>query len=292
MENRNANQQQPGMPPRNNKTSTTVGAIIILFGSFLLLKNLSLNAFLPNWIFGWQMILIIIGLVIGVNSKFEKKSALILITIGSVFLLRDWIGFSAGKVLFPALAIGLGFYLIKRNRKTPIIPTTPTDGPPKHPTDEFDWDKRVMDDDSGTAERQHAYQQDTSSHTHSYTNGYGNSHFQSLENYLKIDAIFGNAKKIIMSRNFLGGTLTNVFGSTEINLLQADLKQPVVIDIFQLFGSTKIIVPPHWGVTMQVSSILSDNDDRRVLLNHPYDEHKKLYLTGSSIFGSVTLKNS
>jgi hypothetical protein len=116
--------------------------------------------------------------------------------------------------------------------------------------------------------------------------------FQYAENYLKIDAIFGSSNKIILSKNFLGGTITNIFGSSVINLLQSDITQPVVVDTFQLFGSTKIIVPPHWIVTPSVSSIFGDVDDRRIMINHPYDESKKLYLTGTSLFGTVTIKNS
>lgn len=291
METTNNTNQTPGMPPKNSKSSTTVGAFIILFGVFLLLKNLDFGYLMPRWIFGWQMILIIIGLVIGVNSKFEKKSAYILITIGSVFLLRDWIGFSPGKILIPALAIVLGIYLINRNRKTPEIPTPPQT-PPSHPTDEFDWDKRVVDFEGNASNGANPSQENTGYAQGNTSAEHATNAFQYSENYLKVDSIFGSAKKIVISKNFLGGTLTNIFGSTEINLLQADLTQPVVIDVFQLFGSTKIKVPPHWNVSPSVSSILSENDDRRVIINHPYDHNKKLFITGTSIFGSFTIKNS
>lgn len=281
--------QNTDFPPNNNKTSTTVGAIIIIAGVFLLLRNLHLGFLLPNWLFGWQMILIIIGLVIGVNSKFEKKSSVILIVIGSVFLLRDWLDFSPGKIIIPALAIVLGIYLINRNRKTPELPF-PTDDdnttpPPVPPKDEFDWDKRVVDFNPSDGNNDAFVHDDKSRGQNSYSNYYS-------ENYLRIDSIFGSAKKIILSKNFLGGTMTNIFGSTEINLLQADLNQPVVVDTFQLFGSTKIIVPPHWTVSTSVSSILSENDDRRKIINHNFDENRKMYITGTSIFGSITIKNS
>lgn len=295
MEKTNNMRQKPIMPPNNNKSSTTVGAIIILFGVFLLLKNLDFGYLFPGWIFGWQMILIIIGLVIGVNSKFQNKSSLILITIGAVFLLREMLHFNAGKILIPAVAIVLGIYIINRNRKIPEVPMPSPDTPPQHPTDEFDWDKRVID---GT-EQQNAGLTDYANNdyidnqkTAPRQQGPSGNTFYYAENYLKIDSIFGSAKKIVLSKNFLGGTMTNIFGSTEINLLQADLNQPIVIDVFQLFGSTKIIVPPHWMVTPSVSSIFSENDDRRVMINHPFDESKKLFITGTSIFGSLTLKNS
>lgn len=287
METMNNTQQKPVLPPSNNKSSTTVGAIIILFGVFLLMKNLDMGYLFPNWLFGWEMILIIIGLVIGVNSKFQKKSSLILIIIGSVFLVKDWVNFSIGNIIFPIIAITVGIYIINRNRKAEGIPIPPQD-PPTHPTDEFDWDKRVIDFTNDTTEHRtytnHA--QEPKAQGPSAYNGYY------AENYLKVDSIFGNAKKIVLSKNFLGGTITNVFGSTQVNLLQADLNQPIVIDVFSLFGSTKIIVPPHWMVNSTISSILSETDDRRVIINHAFDDNKKLYITGTSIFGNVTIKNS
>lgn len=287
------NYQTPPPPPNNSKSATIVGAFIVLFGAFLLLKNLNLGFLIPSWLFGFHSILIIVGLVIGVNSKFEKKSSYILITIGVIFLLKNWMDFSTGKVLIPLLAIVLGIYLIQRNRKLPSLPDDP-ETPPAPPTppfrDEFDWDKRVDENDpinvNNSDER-------TDSNPFAHTNEQkGYSYNRYAENYLKVDSIFGSSKKIILSKNFLGGSMTNIFGSTEINLLQADLTQPIVIDVFQLFGSTKIIVPPHWMVSTSISSILSENDDRRVIINHPFDENKNLYITGTSILGNVTIKNS
>lgn len=279
----------PQLPPSNNKSSTTVGAIIILFGVFLLLNNLDLGFLFPSWLFSVPMILIIVGLVIGINSKFEKKSSFILIAIGGIFLLRKIFGdFNPFQVLFPAIAIIIGIYIINRNRKAPNFPTPPNNTPTPHPTDEYDWDRRVVNltDETDPSQAQSA----TADASNKYSGA--QSQFQFSENYLKVEALFGSANKIILSKNFLGGTITNIFGGSVINLLQADFSQPIVIDTFQLFGSTKIIVPPHWIVTPSVSSIFGDMDDRRIMINHPYDESKKLYLTGTSIFGTVTIKNS
>lgn len=289
------NTQPPIMPPKNNKSANIVGTIIVFLGLALLLKNLNLGLWFPRWIFGWEMILIIIGLVIGVNSRFEKKSALILIAIGGIFLLKNFMYISVGKVIIPLIAIAIGVYLIMRNRNQtfpPIPPPTTPETPEPSPND-FDWDKRVhtpsieAEQASPSAHQEKAQNPYGQQHT-AYQGGFSNPG----ENYIKIDSIFGNAKKNIFSKNFLGGTLTNVFGSTEINLLQADLKQPVALDVFQLFGSTKIIVPPHWVIATSVSTILGENDDRRIILTHAVDQNKCLYITGTSILGNITIKNS
>ncbi len=276
-----------GKPPKNNNSSNLVGFIIVFLGVAILFKNLNIGNILPHWIFGWESILIIIGLVIGVNSKFEKKSAIVLIIIGGAFLLKNSLDINLGKFLIPAAAIGLGFYLINRNKKSPNLPPTP----PKN--DEYDWDKRVdqnfqAGEDSPSSQNPDSYAQ-TSSSEHK---PYGRNFLPDFENYLKVDNFFSDTKKIILSKNFLGGNITSVFGSTSLNFLQADLKQPVVIDTFQLFGSTKIIVPTNWKVYSNVSSIFGEVDDRRPMIEVVTDDNKKIYITGTSLFGGLTIKNS
>jgi len=283
----------PPIPPRNNKSANIVGAVIVFLGLALLLKNLNLGIWFPRWIFGWEMILIIIGLVIGVNSQFKKKSSIILICIGSLFLLKDLMDLSFGRVIIPLGAIILGIYLIMRNRNHTPPPVPPINNPTPE-KDEFDWDARVKSEGDAEDSFQSPFDRAETNFTQQpapeqrQNKGYS----YEGENYIKVDSVFGNAKKIIFSKNFLGGTMTNVFGSTEINLLQADMQQPIALDVFQLFGSTKIIVPPHWVVATTVSSILSENDDRRVILTNIIDQSKCLYITGTSIFGNITIKNS
>lgn len=291
MERERDHKTPPPTPPRgNNKSANIVGFAIVFLGTALLMRNLDLGFPFPRNIFGWEMVLIIIGIVIGVNSKFEKKSSIILIAIGGLFLLRRLLDFSFGGVVIPILAIAIGIYFIVRNRNHPV-PPIPPHTPSDTNKDEFDWDKRVDIANDPADAYKSSFEQprdpltgDTQQTRRTYT--------YEGENYIKVESIFGYAKKIIFSKNFLGGTMTNLFGSTEINLLQADIQQPVALDVFQLFGSTKIIVPPHWVVATTASCILSENDDRRVILTNVKDQNKCLYITGTSIFGNITIKNS
>ncbi|PRD57255.1 LiaF transmembrane domain-containing protein [Sphingobacterium gobiense] len=291
MERERDHKTPPPIPPRgNNKSANIVGFAIVFLGMALLMRNLDLGFPFPRNIFGWEMILIIIGIVIGINSKFEKKSSIILIAIGGLFFLKRFLDVPFWGTIFPMMAIILGIYFIVRNRNQstpPIPPYTPSD----KDKDEFDWDKRVdvanepADAYKSSFERPRDGSLDDQQQTKKAYTYEG-------ENYIKVESIFGYAKKIIFSKNFRGGTMTNLFGSTEINLLQADIQQPVALDVFQLFGSTKIIVPPHWIVATTASSILSENDDRRVILANVTDQNKCLYITGTSIFGNITIKNS
>lgn len=288
------NTNNDNRPPKSNNTTNFAGAFIILFGLALLLKNMRLDIF-PRWIFGWEMILIVIGLVIGVNSKFQKKSSVILIAIGSIFLLKDLVGMSFGKFFIPAMVIAIGIYLIKRNRVVPPLPPLPPEHPDR-PDDEYDWDKRV-DPDYASGEifpptgNYTASSQPVDSHTSTGSAAYANYSAQH-DSYLKVDTFFSDTKKSLLTTNFLGGTITSVFGSTKINFLQADIRQAVVLDTFQLFGSTKIIIPPHWQVSSNVASIFGELDDRRPMLDITTDKNKKIYITGTSIFGGLTIKNN
>lgn len=285
----NQTHHTPGKrPPENNRSSTVVGFIILFLGLAILLKNLDMGVLIPGWLFGWEMILIVIGLVIGVNSKFKKKSAMVLITVGGIFLLKDIIGLELGRLILPAAAIGLGFYLINRNKSSPVQPPPPSDD-----DNDFDWDRRVEPHPSGEPSAPEDLKDSPIAPSDSAEqNSYNKSFGADFDDYLKIDNFFSDTKKNILSKNFLGGNITSIFGSTSLNFLQADLKQPVVIDTFQLFGSTKIIVPTNWKIYPNVSSIFGEVDDRRPIISIVTDDHKKIYITGTSIFGGLTIKNS
>lgn len=286
----------PPTPPRgNNKSATIVGFAIVFLGAALLMRNLGISLPFLRAFFGWEMILIIIGVVIGVNSKFENKSAVILIAIGGLFIVKRIIDLPFWGVIVPIAAITFGIYFIARNRKpTSLPPFTPHTPPPPRSaaTDEFDWDKRVDPHTQSDIDYASPFEQRESKKDEGSNPYEKKEYVYEGENYIRVESIFGSAKKIVFSKNFLGGNMTNLFGSIEINLLQADIKQPIALDVFQLFGSTKIIVPPHWIVTTTASSILSENDDRRAILSNVQDQNKCLYITGTSLFGSITIKNS
>ena len=297
MERERDHRTPPPIPPRgNNKSANIVGFAIVFLGAALLMRNLDLGLPFVREVFGWEMILIIIGIVIGINSKFENKSSVILIAIGGLFVIKRLIDLPFWGVVFPIAAITIGIYFIVRNRNqstTPPVPPIPPQPSRSWEVDEFDWDKRV---DIYTEPEPTTYAPPFQQPDNQGDNGdrqrEKKGYVYEGENYIKVESIFGYAKKIVFSKNFLGGNMTNLFGSTEINLLQADIKQPVALDVFQLFGSTKIIVPPHWIVATTASSILSENDDRRAILTNVKDQNKCLYITGTSIFGSITIKNS
>jgi len=293
--------------PKSNNSKNIIGGIIILIGILLLLKNLDLDFFFPSWIFGWYMILIIIGLVIGVNSNFQKKSSIILIAVGLAFLARRIMHTDFGGIIFPILIIGLGAYFIMGRKKglppMPPIPINPS-SPPKPPAD-FDWDKRVIDPATENDLQTVAENDETSGNANSNTNSnqglpseqtFGAQYYaqkdNSFEDVLNVNSIFASLKKLILSKNFRGGNIACMFGSVSIDLTQADITDVAVIDAFQMFGSAKIIVPANWTVYSNVSSVFGDVDDRRFNVGLTRDPSKKLYITGTCLFGNLTIRNA
>ncbi len=105
--------------------------------------------------------------------------------------------------------------------------------------------------------------------------------------YIDDMSIFGGGDKMITSQNFRGGRLTCVFGGSKINLLKADLaKGQNIIDIFAMFGGTKLVIPTGWNVKIEITSLFGGfNDKRPVPPDNVIDPSKELVIKGIVIFG-------
>jgi len=104
--------------------------------------------------------------------------------------------------------------------------------------------------------------------------------------------IFGSDKKQIISKEFKGGESVCVFGGVEINLTQADITGTAEIEIVQMFGGTKIIVPPHWRVQSdELVCIFGGLEDKRQVAGSIVDGTKTLIIKGTCIFGGIDLRS-
>ncbi|MEJ7643824.1 MAG: hypothetical protein WKF87_04470 [Chryseolinea sp.] len=112
------------------------------------------------------------------------------------------------------------------------------------------------------------------------------------EGFFESVTIFGENKKQVLSKDFKGGESVCVFGGIEVNLTQADIQGRVVVELVQVFGGAKLIVPAHWKVeTEEMVSIFGGLNDKRVLHNAVTDPSKVLVLRGTSIFGGIDIKS-
>jgi len=118
--------------------------------------------------------------------------------------------------------------------------------------------------------------------------GYG-SNFTS-EDYIDTTSIFGGVHKKVVSKNFRGGDIVTFLGGSEIDLSQAEIIGTARLDVTQVMGGTKIIVPAHWEVRSEVTALFAGFEDKR---QQPatINPEKVLIIDGTSIFGGIELKN-
>lgn len=210
------------------------------------------GADIPYWVFNWEMLLIVLGFYVGARHNFRNWKWLIPVFIGSAFLLED---------LIPDINIGhLVWPIIIIGFGVSMIFRSRT--------------RNRADDLFKRWERQA-----------SQTTNTGEGFFESV-------TIFGENKKQILSKDFKGGEGVCVFGGMEINLTQADIHGRVVIELVQIFGGAKLIVPAHWRIeTEEMVSIFGGLNDKRHLNNTATDESKVLVLRGTILFGGIDIKS-
>ncbi|WP_419801486.1 LiaF transmembrane domain-containing protein [Mucilaginibacter sp.] len=240
------------------------GFILTAIGLGLLFQQLNWF-FFPGWLFSWPMILIIFGLVKRANNP-NNSSWLVLIVIGCLFLVEKiFPGENVIRLGWPVIIIAAGLWIIFRRNYDFGTKNTP-------PKEAFANDGFLNPE---PAEPQPINQSQNSTG----------------EDYLNSFSVFGDVKKNIFSKTFKGGEVVNIFAGTHLDFSHADISGRVVIDIIQLFGGTKLIVPPHWQVVSDIAPIFGGVSDKRTPNAELAASGKVLVLKGVSMFGGVDIKS-
>ncbi len=255
--------------PSKQSGKYIAGFILMAVGLLLLLQQFNWF-FFPNWLFSWPMVLIIVGLVQRANHRSKKSSAgLVLIVVGCLFLLEKiFPGENVAHFGWPLIIIAAGLWMILRRNHDFSNKET--------------FAKEVfVNNDFLNPEPATTEPQQTSAQTKT----------ESSEDYLGTFSIFGGVKKNIMSKTFKGGEIVNIFGGTDLDFSHADINGQVIVDVVQLFGGTKLIVPPHWQVVSDVAAIFGGVNDKRIPHTDAAASGRVLVLKGASIFGGVDIKS-
>jgi predicted membrane protein len=231
------------------------GVILVAIGSIFLLREMGTP--IPHWILSWKMLLIVIGIYVGFKHNFEKIGWIIPVLIGTAFLIQDFFpDFRITHMFWPIMIIVIGIIMIFKPRRKY-----------QH------WEK---------------YQK-WNKHQH-WRDSYSN--YESDEDHIEANAIFGSVKKNIVSKNFKGGEVNAVFGGCEINLMQAEIQGKVILEMNQVFGGTKLIVPAHWEIQSELTAVIGHVEDKRPLVNKYGNENGALLvLRGSAVFGGIEIKS-
>ena len=270
-----------------------VPVLLVLTGIGLLLTQMNLG--IPEWIFSWQILLIAVGIFVGLSHGFRGPGWLIMILVGTFFLMDQLIpGMDIHRFMWPAIIILVGLIMLIR---------------PKHPHwmdpgCQGRWKQRDIERwQRRRARRGYPGMQGfpgepfgSGTGTGGDTNtgsttgmGYSSKSFSS-EDYIDATTVFGGIHKNILSKNFKGGDITIFMGGAELNLSQADIQGTAALDITQIMCGTKIIVPPNWEVRSQVTSVFGNIEDKRQNISATNPD-KVLIIDGSSVFGGIEIRN-
>jgi predicted membrane protein len=263
--------------PRNGKA--LAGIILLVVGAVLLFRQFDFF-FIPHWLFSWPMWLIAWGLFIGAKSNFHKPSSFILILVGVVFLVNE-IFHGAGDIIWPVAIIGFGLWMILRRHGK---------------YDNEYWNKRYGNkwdwrNNTGQNPNEPVVDYTVSSDGPPNVPPTGGNYPPSGDEYLDTVSVFGGIKKTILSKDFKGGDVVNIFGGAELDFTQADINGRVILDITQIFGGTKIIIPPHWKVVSDIAAVFGSIDDKRMKSTAAINSDKILVLKGASIFAGVDIRS-
>ena len=229
------------------------GIFIVVIGIAALLKSMLFTV--PVWVFSWQMFLIALGFFVGIRHNFRGAAWFILILVGGVFLADEFFPRLIMKeYLWPMSLIALGLFLIFRPRRRNL-----------------DWREQV---------RPNVLKGVDTSETKYY----------SSEDYIDSTSIFGGIKKNILSKNFNGGDIVNIMGGTEINLMQADINGAVILEVTQIFGGTKLIVPSNWEIKPEMVALFGGIEDKRTMQNVSGNTDKILVLKGTTLLAGSRSK--
>jgi predicted membrane protein len=246
--------------PRNENSKIAAGIILVGIGIALLLRNMGM--LLPNWLFTWPIILIIVGIYTGIKHNFKNNAWYILIGIGGFFLIEKFIpNLRLEPYFWPILIIVIGIiYIIKPRRSN---------------WERFGRNKTLSTEFTTDVQK-------------SKLSGYAETVDSNDE--FTVSSVFSGVNKNIISKNFQRAKISAVFGGADIDMGQCDINGTAIIFMEVAFGGVKLVVPPNWVVKNEVNGVFHGIEDKRYN-NGVVDSNKVLILRGSCTFGGVEIKS-
>lgn len=239
------------------------GLFLLVIGGLLLVR--SMNVPLPVWLVSWPMLLIAIGLFIGVRKGF-RGGWFVPVIVGSAFLLNKYfLDGEISKHIWPLILMAIGILFVVRPRR-------------RHWRDRCFEKKNTtnMQAETLTPESGTPLSEETYNH----------------DDFIDTSSIFGGTQKVILSKNFKGGDMVNIFGGSEIDLTKADINGTATLEVTAIFGGATLIVPSNWVVKSEAVTIFGGISDKRKNII-PFSETatKALILKGTVLFGGIEIKS-
>ncbi len=237
------------------------GVIIVAVGVALLLRNIGF--LLPNWLFTWPMILILVGIYTGFKHNFKNNSWLIVTGIGVFFLIKRFIpSLHLEPFFWPLIIIAIGIiYILNPSKKS--------------------WGNYKQTNDDNTQENTGI----------TSWQGFTKNEAVDSNDEFKVNSIFSGVKRNIITKNFRRGHIKTIFGGAEIDMSQADMTSPSYINVDVAFGGIEILVPANWTIQNDIQGVFHAVEDKRYNNAVVVDPNKILVLKGNCAFGGIEVKS-
>jgi len=112
------------------------------------------------------------------------------------------------------------------------------------------------------------------------------------DDQININSVFSSIDKPMISKDFKGGKINNMFASTQLDLSNADLTGVAILNISQLFGEITLTIPADWHVETDISQLFAVVDDYRENKYKSKNSDKTLILKGTSVFANIEIHNN
>ncbi|WP_129714741.1 LiaF domain-containing protein [Pedobacter sp. SYP-B3415] len=236
----------------NQNASKAVGGIILIaVGLVFLMRGMD---FMPAWIFSWPSIVLLVGLFAGYKSGFRYGGWLVPVGLGLIFSINHALGhgYDFSKYLFAVVLIFLGLYSIfKPSNYRPY-------GKKNRPSREYTQPMA-----------EHVYKTDAKT--------------------FDINYIFTSRRQQVYNKHFQGGNVTAAFGGGELDLSHAGFEKTAVLDMLTFFGGVKLIVPAHWEIQSEITSVFGGVSDNRGSSPKSDPEARILVLRGVAFCGGIEI---
>lgn len=273
--------------PRNDG-SIAFGVIILGIGIVLLFRKFGL--YIPDWVLTWPMILIAVGTYTLISQQFKSFFGSVVLFIGVYFLLKREFDLDLGldQFIWPVGLIALGIYLITyKKREYKVIDEARKNWETsrknkKEASNAEKVESAEVVEDAAPSQEEPAKAPDS---------GFVRATGTAFLDRINESVVFGGVNRKLMTKDFQGGKATVIFGGLDLDLTQVDFTGVVTLDLEVGFGGVKLIVPPHWDVRTEVSTIAAGLEDKRMFREGGVDTNKVLILKGTLLFSGLEIKS-
>lgn len=225
----------------NNIKNILWGIVLIIIGVIIGLNTMGIIN-IDIFFDGWWTLFIIVPCFIGLFTNNDKTGNIIGLLVGVILLLgmQNIIDFNLiWKLLLPSIIVIIGLSLIFKNTFNSKINSEIKKLNSKDTKDNEYW------------------------------------------------ATFSGQRIDIPNEEFKGATLNSVFGSITCDLREAKIKEDVVINTSSVFGGIDIIVPDDVNIKIKSNSIFGGVNNKK---KNNEDNKYTIYVNASCLFGGVDIK--